>query len=426
MLAGFEETVLECKTEKSRIQILEAIRCYESRSYRAAIVMSHMAVCFDLLDKLQALAATGDAEARQQIIKFENYQTQLNTGNQKAISNLLAFERSLLEIFRDKFDFFGANEYDDLVRLRDDRNRCAHPTFFKTQEPYEPSAELARLHIRNALSLVLTQEPRQGKAAIDNLKQVILSKYFPENLDDATERLKILGLERARPSLITAFVDELVFGLATEDNPLFKKVAAYIALDAMIELRRDTAAQRAATAVDKLHISSNDDAIAVGSTIVLRNNDIQNMISTASKRSVKSWIKKVQDPFIANGVRRAFKIDWLVAEATARLKTLTAEQMSKGKPDMPDIMLQHAAELYCEAKNWDQANELSNQVAIPFSGNFKEQHIRYIFDQCLKKKTDLRGSHGFGEFIKKLHQENPIGKPELDKILEEFDLESYK
>lgn len=426
MLAGFEETVLECKTEKSRIQILEAIRCYESRSYRAAIVMSHMAVCFDLLDKLQALAATGDAEARQQIIKFENYQTQLNTGNQQAISNLLAFERSLLEIFRDKFDFFGANEYDDLVRLRDDRNRCAHPTFFKTQEPYEPSAELARLHIRNALSLVLTQEPRQGKAAIEQLKQLILSKYFPENFDDATERLKILGLENARTSLITAFVDELVFGLADKDNPLFKKIPAYNALDATIELRRETAAPRAAKAVNKLYMSNNDDAMAVGSTIVLRNNDIQDMISDASKQSVKSWITKVQDPFIVDEVCRALKIDWLAAAAKDRLKTLTAEEMSKGKPNMPDIMLQHAAELYCEAKTWDQANKLSNQVAIPFSGNFKEQHIRYIFKQCLEKKTDLRGSHGFGEFIKKLHQENPIGKPEIDKILEEFDLEYYQ
>lgn len=93
---------------------------------------------------------------------------------------------------------------------------------------------------------------------------------------------------------------------------------------------------------------------------------------------------------------------------------------------MPDIMLQHAAELYCEAKNWDQANDLSDQVAIPFSGNFKEQHLRYIFKQTSEKNTDLRGSHGFGEFVKKLHQENPLEKPQIDKILDEFDLEYYK
>ena len=426
MLAGFEETVLECKTEQSRIQILEAIRFYESRSYRAAIVMSHMAVCFDLLDKLQALAVTGDAEARQQVMKFENYQTQLNTGNQQAISNLLAFERSLLEIFRDKFDFFGTSEYVDLVRLRDDRNRCAHPNFFKNQKPYEPSAELARLHIRNALSLVLTQEPRQGKAAIEKLKQLILSTHLPENLQDVVETLKFAGLENARTSLIKAFVDELVVGLADKDNPLFKKVPAYNALDATIELRRETAAPRAAAAVNKLLMSNNNDAMAVGSTIVLRNNDIQNMISNASKHWVKSWITTVQDPFIVNAVRRALNIDWLDAKAKARLKTLTAEQMSKGKPDMPDIMLQHAAELYCEAKNWDQANDLSDQVAIPFSGNFKEQHLRYIFKQTSEKNTDLRGSHGFGEFVKKLHQENPLEKPQIDKILDEFDLEYYK
>jgi hypothetical protein len=258
------------------------------------------------------------------------------------------------------------------------------------------------------------------------LKQLILSTHLPENLQDVVETLKFAGLENARTSLIKAFVDELVVGLADKDNPLFKKVPAYNALDATIELRRETAAPRAAAAVNKLLMSNNNDAMAVGSTIVLRNNDIQNMISNASKHWVKSWITTVQDPFIVNAVRRALNIDWLDAKAKARLKTLTAEQMSKGKPDMPDIMLQHAAELYCEAKNWDQANDLSDQVAIPFSGNFKEQHLRYIFKQTSEKNTDLRGSHGFGEFVKKLHQENPLGKPQIDKILDEFDLEYYK
>jgi hypothetical protein len=426
MLAGFEEMVLECRTERSRGQIREAIKCYESGAYRAAIVMSHMAVCFDLLDKLNALSAMGDAEAKNQITIFENYQTQLNQGNPQAISNLLGFERSLLEIFRTHFEFFGVNEYDDLVRLRDDRNRCAHPTFFRSEQPYNPSAELARLHIRNALSLVLMQEPRQGKAAIDELKQAILSQYFPDKVPDVAERLKALGIAKARDSLIRALIDELVFGVADKDHDFYKKISVYAAIDGVIELRKDIAASRTAMNVSKLHKSSIDDAIVAGSMIVLRNHDVAALIDDGAKSSIRSWLGKAKDPFIANVVRRGLKLDWLEQQAKARLAGLTSEQMSKSNPEMPDVMLQRAAELYCEAKNWDKANELAEQVAIPFSGKFGENHIRYIFEQAKKGSSDLIGSHGFREFIKKLYEENPLGKDKMDDLLKELDLEFYK
>lgn len=425
MLSSFEEMVLECRTERSKDQIRESIKCYESGAYRAAIVMAHMAVCFDLLDKLNALAAIGDAEAISQVSTFSNYQAQLNSGNVQAIGHLLSFERSLLEIFRDRFEFFGVNEYDDLARLRDDRNRCAHPTFLKSEQPYSPSAELARLHIRNALSLVLTQEPRQGKAAIDGLKEAILSPYFPDKTPEAIERLKSLGIPKARESLIRAFVDELVFGIADKTHVFFKKLAAYAALDSVIELRKDIAAPRAAIAVNKLHKSSIDDAILVGSTIVLRNQDVAALVDDGTKSSVRTWIEKVDYPFIADVVRIGFKIDWLQQKARERLAKLTPEQMSKSTPDMPDEMLQRAAELYCEAKNWEKANELAQLVAIPFSGHFNESHLRYIFEKSRKGNADLIGSHGFGEFIKKLYEENSLAKSNLSDILKEFDLEFY-
>lgn len=426
MLAGFEEMILECRTDRSKEQIKEAIKCYESSAYRAAIVMAHMAVCFDLLDKLNALAAMGDAEAVNQVAVFSSYQTQLNAGNTNAISQLLTFERSLLDIFRDKFEFFGANEYDDLVRLRDDRNRCAHPTFLRSEQPYSPSAELARLHIRTALSLVLTQEPRQGKAAIDGLKQAILSPYFPDKIPDATERLKALGVQKARESLIRAFVDELVFGVADSNHVFFKKVTAFTSIDAVVEIRKDIAAPRGATAVNKLHKTSIEEAIFAGSMIVLRNPDIAALIDDGTKNSVRSWIDKVESPFIANVVRLGLKHHWLEEKAKMRMNKLTAEQMSKASPNMPDEMLQKAAELYCEARNWETANDLVQKVAVPFSGKFNEDHLRYIFDQAKNGTADLIGSHGFGEFINKIYEENPLGKDNLDKLLTEFDLDSYK
>lgn len=426
MLVSFEEMMLDCKAERGKEQIREAIKCYESGAYRAAIVMAHMAVCFDLLEKLKVLSLGGDAEATRQISIFQNHQEQWNNGNQQAISNLLTFERSLLETFRDHFEFFGANEYDDLARLRDDRNRCAHPTFFRSELPYDPTAELARLHIRNALSFVLTQEPRQGKAAIDELTNAVLSKYFPADVADATDRLRALGVGKARDSLIRAFVDTLIFKAADKTHPLYKKASAYVALDGVIELRRDIAAPRAAEDVKKLHKTSVDDAITVGSVIVLRNHDVASLIDDGAKNSIRYWVEKTEDFLPADIVRLSFKLDWLRDKAAGRLAELTAEQMSKANPKMPEEMLQRAAELYCEARSWDRANELANLVAIPFSGSYLEKHIRYIFDQAQNGDADLTGSHGFGEFIKMLYAENSLSKSEIDDLLDEFSLERFK
>jgi len=211
MLAGFDELILSCRTEEARSQIGEAIRCYEGASYRAAIVMSYMAVCFDLIDKLKALDAAGDGAAKTLIGELKKYQQQLDSGNSQAIQNLLAFERNLLEKFRDDFEFFGSNEFDELARLREDRNRCAHPTFLKSEQPYIPSAELARMHIRNALVLVLSQEPRQGKAALEEIRRAILSQYFPTVINDAAERFKTLSVStRCLWSFIVALLKETV------------------------------------------------------------------------------------------------------------------------------------------------------------------------------------------------------------------------
>jgi hypothetical protein len=175
MLSQFDEAVHSCRTADSRAQIGEAVRCYEAGAYRSAIIMAYMAVCFDLIDKLRALEATGDGKARNLVADLLKYQEQINAGNDQALGNLLKFEKELIEKFRDDFEFFGVNEYDEMARLRADRNRCAHPTFFKSERPYKPSAELARLHIRNSIAYVLSQEPKQGKAAIDQFESAVLS-----------------------------------------------------------------------------------------------------------------------------------------------------------------------------------------------------------------------------------------------------------
>src|SRR6185437_14668082 len=128
-----------------------------------------IAVIFDLVEKVRDLALGGDAEARAMIEKYERWQKQIEDGNPDAIKHSLDFERTLIDVTQSKFEFFEPQQLLELRRLREDRNRCAHPSYQRLDTPYRPSAELARLHLRNAVAFVLSQPPVQGKAAINAL-----------------------------------------------------------------------------------------------------------------------------------------------------------------------------------------------------------------------------------------------------------------
>lgn len=63
MLADLDELVMRCRDERAKSYIDEAVRCYRSGAYRAAVVATWIAVCFDFVDKVRELAATGDSQA---------------------------------------------------------------------------------------------------------------------------------------------------------------------------------------------------------------------------------------------------------------------------------------------------------------------------------------------------------------------------
>lgn len=426
MLSSFDELILKCIDESARVHIRDAVKCYEASAYRAAIVTSYVAVCFDLIEKLKSLASAGDPEAKSAATRLSNLQSQYDKNDPKAVFGLLEFERGLLELFRDKFDFFGQIEFEELSRLRKDRNQCAHPTFGQSALPYAPSAELARLHISNSISLVLSQTPRQGKAALDSLQATILSAYFPTKLEDAVEQLKSTEIGNARPSLVNALIDQLAFGLADKSDRYYNEAGARIALEALVEINRTTALPRLIAAVNKLLKSGDDISIMNGAVIALRVPEVGEKLDDGGKSVIKGFL--TAPPLSvgrANAVARANNIGWLKPFATDIARTLSSEEISKIKVPPPQSIITRAAELYCSARNWDEANRFATECGIPFADKFSMEQLGLIFECAAEGKADLLGSHGFREFIANLFSKSPLGGVELNNLLEKHNLEAY-
>jgi hypothetical protein len=235
-LADIEALSLRCRSDQSKEYVAEAIRCYKAGAYRAAIVSTWFAVVFDLIDKIRELAVSGDAAAKALETKYETYIVQIEQNNAMGIKSALEFEREILETCRDQLQFFDPQQFIDLTRLREDRHRCAHPSFQKIGIPYYPSAEQARVHIRNAVVYVLAQPPVQGKAALAQLKALVGSAYFPTETKKAVAQLENSDLKNATDALVRGFIDQLVFCFLTKGDSLFLKHQVFAAVNASFEL----------------------------------------------------------------------------------------------------------------------------------------------------------------------------------------------
>lgn len=238
-----DELILQCRGDAAREAIREAVAAYRAGAYRAAIIATWMAVVFDYFAKLRDLDVGGHCDASAFVRRLEK----ARVDDDKKAS--LQIENDLLDEAKTKFELLTPIEYDDLVRLQNDRHRCAHPSLNSLEEPYQPSAEAVRLHLRNAVMHMLSRPPLQGKEAYAALWREVTSEFFSTKLDDAVARLR-LRLVQARETVVRQVLVELTKKLL---EPLDATSSARFpagtishprprtALMAIVELRRDDA-----------------------------------------------------------------------------------------------------------------------------------------------------------------------------------------
>lgn len=232
--ADLEELVQRCRSKNARAYIKEAVDAYRIGAYRACIITTWIALVYDFIDKLRELAFTGNSIAQNRVKEFDEIQ------KSRATEAALTFEREVLKLAKDDFELITAQEYADLQRLFEDRNRCSHPNLSRENDPYSPPPELARLHLRNVIEHVLERPPVQGKAALTALQQDVESDYFPTTVDQAERVLQATPLARAKRNLIRDFVLGALVSIIREDLPAKAMLQRLAAVRATEHLHPET------------------------------------------------------------------------------------------------------------------------------------------------------------------------------------------
>lgn len=202
-LRDLDELIQLVRDPDGREHISEAITALRGGAVRAAIVATWTAVAADLFAKLRTLAMHGEPEAVKQVATLD---TNIGTDNK---TKLLSLERNLLDDALNRYGLVSIREHQDLKRIQEDRHLCAHPAFAQPGILYQPSFELARTHIVNAVDHVLSKAPTLGKSIVQDILAEMTKPDFPTKAELALPYFRGRLIERSKPSAVRAFIREL-------------------------------------------------------------------------------------------------------------------------------------------------------------------------------------------------------------------------
>ena len=418
-LADIEALSLKCRSEQSKDYIAEALHCYKASAYRAAIVTTWIALVFDLIDKVRELSLAGDANAQALEAKYESYITQIEQGSNQGIKAALEFERNILETCRDQLQLFDPHQFKDLERLREDRHRCAHPSFQQVGVPYKPSAEHARLHLRNVIVHVLSQPPVQGKAALAELKAMVASSYFPTDHERALLQLRSSNLNAALEPLVRGFVDTMIFGFLTTGDSLFYKPQVLAAINAAFFMYPEVVEERLIKQLNKVVRDAPDAAFSGAACLVCSVNNAWGLLERAAKDKIRAFVKNGPNGEVLAGLRTLAKIDDLKDVVRSRLMVLELDDLAEAIEPLGvgEIAKDRALQLLQSASSWDRVNSIFSKAVLPLFDHLDREDIERIVRMPTEHGSDLLGAHGYGLFIEKVRERQIISDQELNQLL---------
>lgn len=374
---------------------------------------------FDLTDKIRDLSLYGDAAARKLEERLGGYIEQINSGNLNAIPKVLEFERNILSTCREELQFFDQQQLTDLNRLREDRHRCAHPSFQQVGIPYKPSAEQARLHLRNAVVHVFSQPPVQGKAALASVKTLIASQYFPESVEKAISQLARGGLENPTDPLTRAVLDALVFGFLTPDDVLYEKTQVVTALNALHEMFPGMFEDRLGRQLSKAISDIDDDRFMWVVYLVASTTRAWDLTDQPSRDKIERFVEEAPHTELSPAIGELATIEALRPALEARIQNFDLDELAEvvESPEVRNICKERAIELLGESMSWDRTNSVISRALLPLFEAVTPDDIETIVKLPEERGSDLIGAHGYKSLIDRVRSSGLMSEADLDAVL---------
>ncbi len=373
---------------------------------------------FDFVDKLRELELAGDTSARKHLEDLERWRK----GNN--LPQLLAFERDALKIAKDEFELLSHIEYEDLVRLWEDRKRCAHPSLVSDEEMYQPSAELARSHVRNAVTHLLQQQPAQGKAALARLQADVASPYFPEKAEEAAARLKYGPIARARESLVRNAIVLFAKTLLLEDPDPAQARRLGAAISAVVSLHRAVAEQ---VLKEKLSDLARRAVAEKKEGFLLRTiglvADSWDFLEEDVRALIQGYVASLKAKDDTLLLAFALDVPALKRLVLNELPVLSASTLGAliDETGPRKEFVERAVELYAGSSSFEIANYCGTRLIIPMGPLLERSHVQTIV-RAAATNSQIRGSFQLGRVLTHLRDAGVVTAKQFGEFLTEAGL----
>lgn len=403
-LADLDDLVLTVRDRDSRLHISEAVSAYRARAYRSAIMSTWVAVAADLLGKIRELAEQGEREAIAHWKEFEDARFAFEKGEGNALAKLQTIERELLDRAHKSYDFLSQQEYGDLIRLRDDRHRCAHPAFSTNDQLFQPTSELVRAHIVHSIFWLLQHPPVQGRTALARLRNDLLSQSFPTDQDSVTKFLDLRYMKSIKKRLTTNFLDVLLKAIIKSDDVQLrgKEQACVHCIMAFKERHPDLYRETVSATLKKLLETTNDSTLCKLHWLLAADHGVLQLIPEDQRMQVHSLLKNgnlaADDGLLLLGLSHPdFSATALDSLKTADFETL--EGLLLRKPHKPFASL--AVDLLLKTRNYSEVNATVATVVRPLEQQLSEDDVARLL-AAIPTHPELNGAHSIPKLLLRL------------------------
>lgn len=366
---------------QSKIYFLDAVKAYKAGALRAAMTSAWVALVYDLIAKYRELSAMNDAAAT---TFLQSWDSATAAGD---IRKLLQLEASIIEDATKNTQVVNRIAGAHLQRLREDRHLCAHPAFSAEAELFEPSPELVRLHLVNAVDLVLSQEPLQGKAILDLFDADVQSPGFP------TAHLRVLDyveqryLERVRAQNVRNFgavlAKSLLKGVPAQWEHQHRKI-----IYSLVAVRERAAnawmdvSRAIVSLIDHLEPQNRPRAIAFIASFP----DFWPLLLAPTRTALQQTVENADPATLADyRILSGVAVPHFRVALIRVIAGLNRERLADAIAAQPHAELwPRAVDAYKESGGWRESEANFRDLVAPFAGRLSSQQLEQLLNAVLE------------------------------------------
>jgi hypothetical protein len=365
---------------QSKVYFLDAVKAYKAGALRGALTSAWVALVYDLIAKYRELSAMGDAAATAFLQSWDNATT---SGD---IAKLLQLEGGILEDATANTQVVNRIARTHLDRLREDRHLCAHPAFSAEADLFEPSPELVRLHLVNAVDLVLSQEPLAGKAIFDLYDVDVQSPGFPTAYERILDYVEQRYLARVRSQNVrnfgTVLAKSLLKGVPPQWEPLHRKIIpSLVAVRERAPQAWPDVSLAIVRLMDNLEPPNRPRAIA----FIAAFPDFWQRLQEPTRTALQATVENADPATIADyRILAGVTVPQFRASLLALVAGLTKRQLADAIASQPraDLWLP-AVGKYKDSGGWRGSEANFSDLITPFAGRLSNEQFDQLLDAVI-------------------------------------------